>query len=325
MTFYSSESQLKETYWKTYIPYVENQMTEGNLALSSGISLKYRYHLPQSAKAIILVLPGRAESTVKYAELLFELYQNDYAVVIYDHRGQGESTRQCPNPQMGYVSDFEYYVQDACAVVDKVLLPQNLQNLPVLLLAHSMGAAIATKLLTLRSKVFTAAALLAPMYGIKAPIPKSVARIVNRLLLLKQQILGRDASYFIGQRDYQPKPFADNHLTSSQVRYACFVETHSSRPALQLGGVTVTWLQSAMRYMHSLKNHVSSISTPCALFVAGRDRVVEERAIKEIAGSIRSSSVHNINDAQHEILFERDPLRKEALNVIYNFFEHHIC
>lgn len=321
--FYSAENNLNASYWDTYIPFVDEQMTSGYLRVPDGVELHYRFYVPQHAIGLVLVMPGRAESTDKYAELLFELYQNDYAVVIYDHRGQGRSTRQCKNPNIGYVTDFEYYVQDASAILDQVIKPLNLHNLPQFLIAHSMGAAIATKLLVLRQQEFSAAALMAPMYGIAAPIPIWLGKTLAWIKIAIEKICRKDASYFIGQGNYFPVAFEKNHLTNSKIRYSKFIETHAKRAELQLGGISPRWLLSAIEGMESIFEAAKTVYIPCSVFLAEKDTVVSKSAIRHVVSAMRNASLYQMHDSQHEILFEIDTERKQAMTSIYALFNKH--
>ncbi|MCT6568541.1 alpha/beta fold hydrolase, partial [Staphylococcus aureus] len=42
---------------------------------------------------MVVVVPGRIESYVKYPEVAYDLFQQGYDVIVLDHRGQGRSGR----------------------------------------------------------------------------------------------------------------------------------------------------------------------------------------------------------------------------------------
>jgi len=89
-----------------------------------------------------VIVNGRNESYWKYQELFYELYSHGYDVYAYDHRGQGESGRILKDPQVGYVAEFDYYVDDLDTFIYDVVKPERYKNR--YLLAHSMGGAVAT-------------------------------------------------------------------------------------------------------------------------------------------------------------------------------------
>ena len=62
-------------------------------------------------KAYVFVSPGRTESSFKYAELVYDLYQEGFSLILIDHRGQGKSDRLSANFGVSYVDTFEDYVK----------------------------------------------------------------------------------------------------------------------------------------------------------------------------------------------------------------------
>lgn len=72
---------------------------------------------PNHTKAIVMV-NGRIESTWKYQELFFDLYQNGYDIYSFDHRGQGLSQRLIDNIEMGHVGEFNDYITDLIALLE---------------------------------------------------------------------------------------------------------------------------------------------------------------------------------------------------------------
>lgn len=73
---------------------------------------------PKHTKAI-MVVNGRIESTWKYQELFFDLFQQGYDIYSYDHQGQGLSDRLTENPELGHVMDFGDYVDDMALMVEQ--------------------------------------------------------------------------------------------------------------------------------------------------------------------------------------------------------------
>ena len=78
------------------------------------VSLTSEHH----TKAIVVV-NGRIECTYKYQELFYDLYRQGYNIYSYDHRGQGLSDRLVKNHDIGYVEEFDDYVQDLALMVEQ--------------------------------------------------------------------------------------------------------------------------------------------------------------------------------------------------------------
>ncbi len=71
-------------------------------------------------KATVVVVNGRTESYLKYQELAYELTQQGYQVLMFDHRGQGLSTRLTDNPHKGHIEDFQQYVDDMHQLISRL-------------------------------------------------------------------------------------------------------------------------------------------------------------------------------------------------------------
>ncbi len=300
---------------------MDEKMLTGRVAMANNVEIYYQFYQPENAKALVVIMPGRAESCFKYAELCYEMQKNGFAILLFDHQGQGLSTRRCLNPQIGFVDQFEDYIQDAIQLIGTVQTEQSITNLPIYLLAHSMGGAIGSCVMIEKPALFEKAVLMAPMYGISAPIPVWLAKKLVSIGLKRQLNKQLDADYFWGQQNYIPVEFSKNHLTHSQQRYQYFVETHSQNAKLQLGGVSFQWLQQAFRMMEYIKVNLDRIQTPSKIFLATQDTVVNSDEIKKLANRVKNAQLIEVQGAKHEILFETDDLRHFALRQIFDFFE----
>ncbi|WP_395340130.1 alpha/beta fold hydrolase [Ningiella sp. W23] len=323
--YLSHEANL-ESYYREYLPnFIQQHLVADNVKAGAGHRLHYRYAINPQAKAWVIVLQGRAESAEKYAELIDELYQNGFSVFTFDHAGQGYSGRFNQNRMHGYIDSFDTYVDDAHDLISIHLAAVKGQHrqahLPQFLLCHSMGSAIGTLLLIKHPQLCSHAVFCSPMYGIKAPIPLMLARIMINVGLRMSQFLGRKSLYFLGQGDYKSTAFDKNHLTSSPQRYAWFKEYYDTNGDASIGGASVQWLAAALTAMHNIEQNAHSLSHPALVFRAGDDHIVDNKAIASVVSSMQNAQMIDIEGAQHEILFERDIYRQQAIKAIHSFFE----
>lgn len=279
---------------------------------------------PQHQQTIILV-NGRTESYLKYQELALDLFNNDYNVYLYDHRGQGLAPRLLENEQLGYVADFNDYVQDLELFVQQVVLQEPVDNL--YLLSHSMGGTISALWLSQTQVRVQAAVLSSPMMGIYLkPLPRW---LVNGLLSVLDngcRWLGNTACYAPGQTDYQDLPFADNVLTHSEVRYQQLRDLYREHPKVTLGGASIRWLQQALLAGDQAIAHAARITTPLLVLQAGNDIVVDNHAQKRFCDALAHCDGGQplvIKGASHELFIEQDTLRKPAIQATLSFFEQH--
>ena len=278
-------------------------------------------HLPAPASGgpgTVVVLPGRAEFIEKYGEVLAALRDWGYAVAILDWRGQGGSDRFLPLRHRGHVAQVEDYLADLDALVARVAalgLPG-----PHLLLSHSMGGHIGLRYLHDHPGRFAAAAMVAPMFGIRlAPTPEPLARLLCDAAIR----LGGGWRYAPGQRDFMIERyrFARNRLTSSPERHAVLRSHVAATPELALGGVTYSWLGAALRSLQLTRRpgYLEAIPTPILVCQAGAERIVSNRAQVLTVRRLPRARLIVFPGGRHELLMERDEIRDPVLAAIRAF------
>ncbi|NOH72187.1 alpha/beta fold hydrolase [Vibrio pectenicida] len=270
-------------------------------------------------KAIVLV-NGRIECTWKYQELFYDLFQQGYNIYSFDHRGQGLSDRLIDDIQMGYVEEFDDYVHD----LHHLMQHFNLEPYErCYLMGHSMGGNIATRYLqTYPNHPFSAVALSAPMFGVNLPWHLKLIAIPFAQIMTA---LSTQPSFAPGQQDYYPKPFENNFLTQSYARYQWFRNLYEQKPELKIGGASNRWVWQglmAAKKCHLMARH---IKIPLLLLQAGNDKIVsnhdQSTFFKKLAKNNFNCVLKHINHSRHEILFEKDEYRNQALDTMLTFFD----
>jgi len=272
----------------------------------------------------IVISPGRCESYEKYQEIAIEFFYKGYNIFIIDHRGQGLSSRLLSSPQKGYVAEFDDYAKDLITFISDKVRPKIIQ--PPFLLAHSMGAAIAVRALQLSPNLVQSAVLCSPMIQINSgSTPIRLAKLLIKARCMLDKVLGRESGYFINQGDYKAKPFDENELTHSTVRYKSFIELYQSTPHIQLGGVTNHWLSEAVKANQEIFSDLHHLRVPLMLLQAGLDSIVDNDAQNEFcmeaARFCPISGPIVFAKAKHELLFEIDETRSEVISQIQGFFK----
>ncbi len=274
---------------------------------------------PHHNKALV-VINGRSETVWKYQELFYHFFQQGYDIYSFDHRGQGLSERLTPNPHMGHVERFNYYVDDMESVINSVELNRYQQRY---LLAHSMGGTIATRYLQTKTGYnFNGVVLSAPMFGVNiSPLLRPIAPYLG---LIVTALLPKP-TYITGHRDYYPRPFEVNPLTSSKVRYHWFMDLYEKMPQLKLGGPTAQWSWQSLTATKLCIKEAQKITTPLLLLQSADDVVVLNQAQDQFMAKLQqtnpNAAMKVIKNSQHEVLFESDKQRNETLFEIQKFFE----
>ncbi|KFC84933.1 lysophospholipase L2 [Buttiauxella agrestis] len=289
------------------------------------VPVRYVRFRSQDHDRVIVVCPGRIESYVKYAELAYDLFHCGFDVLIIDHRGQGRSGRMLSDSHRGHVARFSDYVDD----FDR-FYQHEVANGPWrkrYALAHSMGGAIITLWLEKNSQCFDAVALCAPMFGIALRWPDWMVRHILDWAEGHQRFR---EGYAIGTGRWRALPFGVNVLTHSRERYRRNLRFYADEPALRVGGPTNHWVREGILAGEQVLAGATAITTPIFILQAEEERVVDNRAhdqfceIRAAAGNpCEGETPYVINGAYHEILFEKDDMRTEALNAIIAFFDRH--
>ena len=287
-------------------------------------------------KGAIVIASGRTESMLKYKELVFDLHRAGWSVYIHDHRGQGLSEREravARTPQRGHVERFSDYVDDLRRVITTFVPVGRHRN--VFLLAHSMGGAIAARLLEgggPELQRLQAAALSSPMLEIKGVVglPADLVSCGIARDLVKQ---GKATRYVALGKDWQDVPFkADNPYTSSPVRFDRVAAQERAEPKVKLGSATHGWLDQACQGAQRARTQSDRVTTPVLVVVAGADAIVHNDGAAQFCRGLRKTGPAPgcqgpdggpvvIAGAQHELFIERDELRSAALNRVLAFFE----
>jgi lysophospholipase len=259
-------------------------------------------------RGFCVILDGQTEFLEKYGEVAGELAARGFAGAILDWRGQGGSERILADPLKAHVGDFSDYDSDLDAFMNAVVAP-NCETAPFAL-AHSMGAHILLRALGNRPDAFRAAVMTAPM--LKADSRGFPAWLI-RFICTTHNLAGVTDEFVWGMRERDPlhMRFEDNRVTSDRSRFAQAQRLLAEHPEIRLAGPTWGWLESALRSMRAMQTpgFAERITTPCLIFGAGRDRIVDTGAIRQFARRMPHATYVELADAEHEIMMENDSIR----------------
>uniref|UniRef100_A0A671E9U0 Monoglyceride lipase n=1 Tax=Rhinolophus ferrumequinum TaxID=59479 RepID=A0A671E9U0_RHIFE len=128
-----------------------------HLVNADGQYLFCRYWKPEGTpKALIFVSHGAGEHCGRYDELAQMLVGLELLVFAHDHVGHGQS-----EGERMVVSDFHVFIRDVLQHVDTV--QKDYPGLPVFLLGHSMGGAIAILTAAEKPGYFSGMVLISPL------------------------------------------------------------------------------------------------------------------------------------------------------------------
>ncbi len=298
------------------------QREEGEFIGVNGLPIGFVRLCSPAHDKVVVISTGRIESYVKYQEVAYDLYHCGYDVLIMDHRGQGRSGRLLEDSHRGHVLHFDDYVRDFSLFWQRYV-PRDRYRCRFAL-AHSMGGAILALFLAREPDCCDAAVLCAPMFGIRLPMPFWLAWRVLAWAEGRPRL--RD-TYAVGTGAWHPSPFRANLLTHSRQRYQRSLRLYADEPTLRVGGPTYHWVREGLIASQGVMDNAATLTTPVMLLQAGEDKVVDNRshgafcrAMAAAGHPCEGNQPVCLPGARHEILFEKDSLRADALNMITDFF-----
>lgn len=288
----------------------------GRFMTADGAVLRWG-HLPvRGARAECVIAGGFGDFIEMHFETVRDLAARGFGVWCFDWRGQGGSMRPGRWPARPRARQFD---RDAADLADFVT-SRVTSRLPRVLIAHSMGGAIALLCLADNPGLFDAAVLSAPMFGLRiGKLPPTALRCVTGPL----RFSGLGCGYIPGTprwRKRAPTP-ATSRVSSDGERCRLRYSWQSANPALRLGRPTYGWLDAALGLIARIgkPEFLASIATPTLIGIAGRELVVSVKAQRRAARLLPHSTVAELRDSKHQPFLERDPVRSAWLDHIDRF------
>ena len=295
----------------------------GSLTAADGAVLRWG-HLPvQNARVECVMVGGFGECIEKQFETVRDLSARGIAVWCLDWRGQGGSSRPRRLPTRPRARNFERDAEDLAAFAAEKLRGR----LPPLLVAHSMGGAIALICLKRHPDLFAAAVLSSPMVGLRTGmLPPTLLRLITR----PARAAGLGFCFIPGAGKWRPDPLpspersrATSDAERCRVRHAWF----SAEPGLRLDQATYGWVDSALGLVAriSKSEFLSGIRTPILMGRAGREVVVSPMAQRRAAQLLPNCTLIELPESKHDPFLERDAIRDYWLGCLDRFIAERLA
>ncbi|MCJ8521306.1 lysophospholipase [Pseudorhizobium tarimense] len=281
-----------------------------------GVRLRYAIFRSEisPSKGTVVLMQGRNECIEKYFETIRDLNAMGLWVATFDLRGQGGSDRLLKKKRKGHVGRLSHYERDLEIFLEQIVLPDT--RLPFFLVAHSTGALVALSAAPRLSNRISRMALAAPYVGLRHErLPVGLIRPIAALACWT----GFGSASTGGDRSQ--RPFEGNPLTSSAERFARAARLMEAHPELTIGAPTFRWLHETLKGARrvSQQEHLTNITIPTLLLAPVLDGVIPYAAQEELSRNFRAGQLVTINGARHELFFERDIYRAQALAAIEAF------
>lgn len=241
-------------------------------------------------RAIIIALHGIQSHAGWYGYSSSRLAEAGYAVAFLDRRGSGENT-----VDRGDAPHADRLVNDVIQLIGH-LKRSGLDQVPMLMSAVSWGGKLAAVIAGCRPDLLAGLVLIAP--GL---CPRVDANAVQRLALRFGAAAG-------SSRRPIAIPLDDPALFTDVAEYQAYIRNDPRT----LRHVTVRFLTASLELDRRVRAYAASIRCPILLMLAGRDRIIDNRATRHLVTSFGSTekTLMDYPAACHTLEFDR---RRDAV------------
>ena len=291
---------------------------EMDVPVADGASLHAEIYNRFDAKGAVVIVHGYTECAEKYREFCWYFVNAGYSVFVYDQRGHGGSLREVEDLSVTHVDYFDQYVEDLELLMNQVVRPR-MGDAPVFLYGHSMGGAVAARMLMEHPDWFKRAVLNAPMIKcVTGGVPSWMAETIVRL----ECLLGRGKKRAIVGKPFDPEreTFEGSHSTS-RARFDYFQKKRVETPHYQNCAPTNSWLREAIGVTRTLLNpeNMAKIKTPLLLVQAGLDSIVCLPEQEKFVSQVEGARLVCLEDAKHEIYCGHDDVLTRYYEAVFAF------
>ncbi|QEY35156.1 lysophospholipase [Caproiciproducens galactitolivorans] len=252
-----------------------------------GTKLFFRKDVPESPKAIVVVVHGLCEHLGRYNYVTEKLNRSGFGVYRFDHRGHGKS-----EGRRVFFHDYNEMVDDVNHFVEMAKMEN--KGLPVFLLGHSMGGCAVT------------------LFGTK--YPGKVQGIVTSGALTRMNAAAPGSLPIPQPADaYFPNELGDGVCSDPAV-----VKAYEDDPLVEKQ-ISVGLFNALYYGVEWMKKNAKKFTDPVLLLHGCCDGLVSEKDSREFFGDIASSdkTLKIYAHLYHEILNE--PCRDEIIAEIVDW------
>jgi lysophospholipase len=313
LAFAVSESSLPELTSSKILPFFE-ALPEGEFQNKDNRKIHFHYLMKSENKRTLVLVTGRTETAMKYAEVIYDLKDKGFDIFIMDHQGQGNSERLILNSSIGHVNFFQDYVKDMAQFIEQVVKIKS--NKPLYLMAHSLGGGVAAHYLNQYPETFVKAVLLSPMLEIETkPYNEKVAFLYSSFL----RKTGKGNDFAPGRSAYNPdEDTFEVAYTSSLNRFEYQKTIHTLNPQNAIGGPSVRWVNEALKATKKIDR--LEIKTPVLLFQADNDALVKPGRQNSFCKKSFCRKIF-MEGSKHELMMEVDSIRNPVMKMIANYLD----
>ncbi|MGE5449916.1 MAG: lysophospholipase [Methanomassiliicoccales archaeon] len=273
----------------------------GNLLGQGDVALYWRCWTVPEPQGIVVLVHGLGEHCGRYSNIINRLAGEQVSFYSLDHRGHGKS--QGPR---GHLEKFDYFIQDLKLVVD--MAHQQNPGVPLIMLGHSMGGAIAGRY-----------ALTYPQ-DIDALILSAAGIIPGTSLPAWQDILLKVLSRIA------PGASFPNGLSADDLSHDLAVVKAYNDDPLVHNKISARWYTEILANSQEILQRASELTMPLLVMHGGGDKIVSITGSEQVYNAARAADKQYkvFPGLYHETMNEKQPEQGEVLDVVAQWILSHI-
>lgn len=263
----------------------------------SGCPVRWDWYGAPKPRGSILLSHGFTESGFKLIEMVWYFHQMGFNAMTIDHLGHGYSRLGEGNESLTDVRAFSHYL-DAFQLVDQLMRQKG--EGPYFIYGHSMGGAIEALYLKKHPGAFAGAIFSSPMIRAQTGgLPLWAASGIAKAACL----VGQGGRMVFIHKIYTPEESFEESFATSRARFRWYAAVRQKYPRYRNSGASYRWLREAMKACKELTapNGAEGIRLPTVFFLAEKDTVVDNGAIRTFAAKIPHARIVQIPRSKHEI------------------------
>lgn len=288
---------------KSFTLNINNKDSEGSFVNANGFKIFCRYWSSElsSPRALVYMCHGAGEHVGPYTQLAELLTAQNFYVFGHDHQGHGQSE----GIRM-HIDDFRHYSRDVLAHIDRV--KNDFTSLPVYILGHSMGGAVAIISALDRPTFYKGLVFIAPVV---IPDPQQIGRC--------QEFLGTMISYVFPE-------FPVFKLDPNEIsRDADVVEEYKNDRLTYHGCLKAKWAVSLNAARKEIESKLTTIQWPFLTIHGSNDTIVKPEASQALHAKASSTdkTMTIYPGAYHQVHREIEPDGSRARKEIVDWLVSH--
>lgn len=298
----------------------DKAMVRGTLESFDNTKLNYYIFTQGTPKANVVIVHGMAEFIGKYREYIRYLNLAGYRVFFLEQRGHGYSEGKLPEHDVIYIDSYGTYVKDLHRFMEAVVKP-NLNGLPLMMIAHSMGGCIGTLYLEEHPGIVRGAVLSSPMMKMKgADYPPIVVSLIGIFGILT----GKSKKLAPNQKHFDPGAVVDNSSAISPARFEYQLSMRRKDPHYQTCGASLSWAVASMKASRKAVKNAGKLSIPITVMTAGSDHLIDPSGYEAFGKKVPGAVFKAYDNSRHEIFNADDVTRIQYFTDVINTLDNYL-